>query len=59
MTVTISAPQFEPGSFRDPDTKVFHHDGALFRCLTERALADRDAAGGDRLLCPASPPTAG
>ena len=40
MTVTSSAPQFEPGSFRDPDTKVFHHDGALFRCLTERALAD-------------------
>ena len=40
MTVMSSTPQFEPGSFRDPDTKVFHHDGAVFRCLTERGLAD-------------------
>ena len=31
---------FEPGSFRDPDTRVFHHDGAVFRALSERALAD-------------------
>ncbi|MCY4660959.1 MAG: methyltransferase [Acidobacteria bacterium] len=34
------APRFEPGSFRDPDTRVFHHDGGIYRALTERALAD-------------------
>ena len=33
-------PRFEPGSFRDPDTRVFHHDGAVFRALTARALTD-------------------
>ena len=32
--------RFDPGSFRDPDTRVFRHDGAVFRCLTPRALAD-------------------
>ena len=30
----------EPGSFRDPDTRVFYHDGAILRGLSERALAD-------------------
>ena len=33
-------PRFEPGSFRDPDTRVFHHAGGVFRALTRRALAD-------------------
>ena len=33
-------PRFEPGSFRDPDTRVFVHDGTVFRCLSARALAD-------------------
>ena len=40
MMVTSSAPQFEAGSFRDPNTKIFHHKDAVFRCLTARALAD-------------------
>lgn len=40
MQVSTASPQFDPGSFRDPDTKVFHHDGAVLRCLTPRALAD-------------------
>ena len=40
MPVSTSSPAFEPGSFRDPDTKVFRHDGAIYRCLTERALKD-------------------
>ena len=31
---------FDPGSFRDPDTRVFRHDGAIFRCLSARALED-------------------
>ena len=30
----------EPGSFRDPDAKVFHHDGTVLRGLTARALED-------------------
>lgn len=33
-------PRFDPGSFRDPDTRIFHHDGAVFRALSARALAD-------------------
>ena len=41
-------PHFEPGSFRDPDTRVFHHDGAVFRALTERALADWRQLAGTR-----------
>ena len=40
MRVSTESPQFEPGSFRDPDTKVFRHNGAVLRCLTPRALAD-------------------
>ena len=39
---------FEPGSFRDPDTRVFHHDGAVFRALSERALADWQRLAGTR-----------
>lgn len=33
-------PRFDPGSFRDPDTRVVHHDGAVFRVLSERGLTD-------------------
>ena len=40
MRVSTESPQFDPGSFRDPDTKVFRHNGAVLRCLTPRALAD-------------------
>ncbi|MDP6581623.1 MAG: class I SAM-dependent methyltransferase, partial [Vicinamibacterales bacterium] len=40
MRIPTVGPRFESGSFRDPDTKVFHHDGAVFRCLTPRALED-------------------
>ena len=35
-----AAPRFESGSFRDPDTRVFHQDGSIYRALTERAFAD-------------------
>ena len=41
-------PRFDPGSFRDPDTRVFHHDGAVFRALSERALADWRRLAGTR-----------
>jgi len=40
MLDSTSPPQFDPGSFRDPDTRVFLHDGAVFRCLSSRALLD-------------------
>ena len=40
MRVSTDSPHFEPGSFRDPDTRVFRHNGAVLRCLTQRALAD-------------------
>ena len=33
-------PPYEPGSFRDPDTRVFLHREGVFRALTPRALAD-------------------
>ena len=35
-----SSPQFDPGSYRDPDNRVFRHDGAIYRCLSARARAD-------------------
>ncbi len=31
---------FDTGSFRDPDTRVFYYNGAVFRCLTARGLED-------------------
>ena len=40
MRASPASPQFDPGSFRDPDTKVFHHNGTILRCLSRRALAD-------------------
>ncbi len=40
MLDSTSPPHFDPGSFRDPDTRIFLHDGAVFRCLTSRALTD-------------------
>ena len=40
MTTGKPAIQFDSGSFRDPDTRVFNYDGAVFRCLTARALTD-------------------
>ena len=44
-------PRFDPaGSFRDPDTRIFHHDGAVFRALSERALYRLAAACGHPLL---------
>jgi hypothetical protein len=31
---------FEPGSYRDPDARVFRRNGSVFRCLNARALED-------------------
>lgn len=33
-------PQVEPGSFRDPESRVFYSNGRVLRALSERALAD-------------------
>jgi len=44
------SPRFEPGSFRDPDTRVFFHDGKVFRCLSARALADWTRLEGTRFF---------
>ena len=47
--MALSGPaRFDPGSFRDPDTRIFHHEGAVFRALSERALADWRQLAGTR-----------
>ena len=40
MIAREPAVRFDTGSFRDPDTRVFHHGGTVFRCLAGRALED-------------------
>ena len=40
--------QFDAGSFRDPDTRVFHYNGSVFRCLTARGLTDWQRLAGTR-----------
>ena len=37
--LTVSA-ELEPGSFRDPDSRVVRADGRIYRALSERGLAD-------------------
>ncbi len=46
MTVDTPAVRFDAGSFRDPDTRVFHHNGSVYRCLSARALADWEQLAG-------------
>ena len=36
----ITSAALEPGSFRDPDSRVFSADGRILRLLSERGLAD-------------------
>ncbi len=36
----LSSPEFDPGSYRDPDSRVFRHDSVIYRCLSARALSD-------------------
>ena len=48
MRVENPPVRFDAGSFRDPDTRVFHYDGSVYRCLSARALADwQQLAGTD------------
>ena len=37
---TRAAADLEPGSFRDPDSRVIRWEGRIFRVLSERGLAD-------------------
>ena len=37
---TGTATDLEPGSFRDPDSRVVRSDGRIFRVLSERGLED-------------------
>jgi hypothetical protein len=47
----VSAPAtFEPGSFRDPDGRVFVAADGVYRTLSQTGLEDWDALVGSRLL---------
>lgn len=37
---------FDPGSFRDPNGRVFFHDGAVYRGLSAKALAEWNSLRG-------------
>lgn len=39
----MSSLQYDPGSFRDPESRVFHRDGRVFRALSPRAAVDLQA----------------
>ncbi|MBA2537166.1 MAG: class I SAM-dependent methyltransferase [Actinobacteria bacterium] len=40
----------EPGSFRDPHSRVFHGDGGILRGLSPEGLADWEALAGTKLF---------
>jgi hypothetical protein len=48
--VTSSISRLEPGSFRDPDSRVFTADGRVLRVLSERGLTDWRALSASGLL---------
>lgn len=41
---------FDPASFKDPAGRVFHHQGGIYRTLTDQALRDFQAAAGAGLI---------
>src|SRR5689334_15847284 len=43
-------PAFEPGSFRDRQARVFHHDGRVLRALSAPALRDWERLAASRLF---------
>jgi SAM-dependent methyltransferase len=47
---TRAAADLEPGSFRDPDSRVVRSEGRVFRVLSERGLADWRALSASPLL---------
>ncbi len=46
MTAAKPSIRFDAGSFRDPDTRVFHFNGSVYRCLSARAVADWQRLAG-------------
>jgi SAM-dependent methyltransferase len=46
----LPTPNVDPGSFRDPDSRVFLSEGRVFRLLSERGLADWRALATSPLL---------
>ena len=40
MDAAGTIPGLEPGSFRDPDSRIFTTDGRVLRVLSEHGLAD-------------------
>jgi ribosomal protein L11 methylase PrmA len=50
MTESQSAARVEPGSFRDPDSRVLIGPDAVYRVLSERGLADWEALASSTLF---------
>lgn len=50
MSDPVSTPAFEPSSYRDPDARVFRRNGAIFRCLSARALEDWQRLGATKFF---------
>jgi SAM-dependent methyltransferase len=51
MTHPTGAPaRLEPGSFRDPESRVFYAGGEVYRALSEEGLADFEALAASGLL---------
>ena len=46
----MSAPIVNPGSFRDPGSRVFERDGRIFRAIWQRSAADYEAVRDSGLL---------
>src|SRR5690349_2305769 len=42
--------QLEPGSFRDPESRVFYEDSEVYRALSQRGLEDFEAFSSSGLL---------
>lgn len=50
FTMDTAGPRLEPGSFRDPDSRVFYAGDSVFRALSHRGLADWHALAESELL---------
>ncbi len=46
----MNSPRLEPGSFRDPESRVFYSDGGVYRALSKEGLADFAALAATGLL---------
>lgn len=46
----MTGTDFEPGSFRDRNSRVFYRDGAVLRCLSEKALKEWEALSSTRFF---------